>query len=338
MKTINTYQAMETSGILLNANESYKNIDNMIIKEIQEAMGNVLFHRYPDDNSTELIEAYSKYIHVDSECIMAGNGSDEMLGTIIGLEIKENKKLYTLSPDFSMYDYYVSMHNGKMIKYQCNVEDDFDVNQFIACGKENKVDMILFSNPNNPTGKVIPQQDLIKIIEAFSNIYVVVDEAYSDFDDTTMLDYINQYPNLLVTRTLSKAFALAGIRCGFLIGNKQTIAKIKPYKVPYNVNRLTQLVGTIALKYVDKVKENIAEIKKERDHLYQQYLLLHREDVKLYPSKTNYLYGVSANKDRLMEAFKQQGIIVRQYQDGSFRITIGSPEQNKRVLEVLKTF
>lgn len=338
MKKISGYNAMETEGILLNANESYKNISEPIIKEIQEAMGKLAFHRYPEDSNAELVNAYAKYIKKDADCIMAGNGSDEMLGTIIGLTMKENKKLYTLSLDFSMYDYYTSMHNGEMIKYPYGIEDEFNVDDFIKMGKEKKVDMILFSNPNNPTGKVIKQSDLIKIVEAFSDIYVIIDEAYADFDDTTMLDYIDTYQNLLVTRTLSKAFALAGIRCGFLIGNKETMKTLIPYKVPYNVNRMTQLVGTIVLQHTDEILANIQEIKAERDALYEEYLKLDRKDITLYPSKTNYLYGTSTNKDKFMNALKAKNIVIRNYNDDSFRITIGSKEQNQMIFDVLKTF
>lgn len=338
MKKIDGYQAMETEGILLNANESYKNISDALIKEIQEEIGYVKFNRYPEDSNQQLVKAYAKYIQKDAACIMAGNGSDEMLGIMIGLTMKEGKKLFTLSLDFSMYDYYTSMHNGEMLKYPMSVEDDFDVDAFIAMGKEKQVDLILFSNPNNPTGKVILQKDLLKILEAFPDIYVIIDEAYADFDDTTMLDYIDTYKNLLVTRTLSKAFALAGIRCGFLIGNKETMEMIKPYKVPYNVNRMTQLVGSIVLQHSDEVLANIEEIKTERDALYTEYLKIGRDDIKLYPSKTNYLYGKAINKKRFMDVLKSKSIVIRDYRDDSFRITIGSKQQNQMILDVLKTF
>lgn len=338
MKKISSYSAMETEGILLNANESYKNLSEGLIKEIQEAMGSVLFHRYPEDSNKELVEAYASYIKKDADCIMAGNGSDEVLGTIIGLTMKEGKKLYTLSLDFSMYDYYTSMHNGEMLKYPYAIDSEFNVDDFIKMGKDNEVDMILFSNPNNPTGKVIAQSDLIKIVEAFPDIYVIIDEAYADFDDTTMLDYIETYKNLLVTRTLSKAFALAGIRCGFMIGHKETMNMIKAYKVPYNVNRMTQLVGTIVLKHTDEIVANINEIKAERDAFYAEYLKIDRDDIVLYPSHTNYLYGKSTRKEAFMNALKEKNIVIRDYSDDSFRITIASKEINQMILDVLKSF
>lgn len=338
MKLVNNYQVKQDEGILLNANESSQNIEAKMIEEIQTAIGNIAFHRYPEDSSNIVKQAYANYINKEPCQIIVGNGSDEMLGLLIGLQIKEGKKLYTLSLDFSMYDYYVGMHNGDVIKYDWEMDNEFDVDDFIKVGKQQKVDMILFSNPNNPTGRVMSQSDLCKIVEAFSEQYVIIDEAYADFDDTTMLSYVDTYPNLLVTRTLSKAFALASIRCGFLIGSKDTIAKIEVFKVPYNVNTLTQVVASVVLQYKQYVHTHIEEIKTQREQMYQQYIELNKQGFKLYPSKTNYLYGVCDNIEKLTKLFQEQEIVIRYYKDNSFRITIGTREENTKVLEVIKAY
>lgn len=338
MKKIDTYQAIQQNGILLNANESSKNLADNILKEIQEAIVKIDFNRYPDDHCESLCKAYAKYVKLDPKQVMVGNGSDEMLGLLIGLNISSNKKLYTLSPDFSMYDYYVGMHNGTMLKYKKGVDDHFDVDDFIAYGKENEVDMVLFSNPNNPTGKVLPQETLCKIVESFADKYVIIDEAYVEFDESSMLTYLNRYENLLITRTLSKAFSLAGIRCGFLLGNIQTMTKLKPFKVPYNVNSVTQCVAEIVLSHQDEIIKEINQIKQRREKMYQAYKELKRDDITLYESKANFFYGKSRKKKKLMQAFQQAGIVIRDYDDDSFRISIGSDEENQKVLEVLKNF
>ena len=333
-----TYNVIKQNGILLNANESYYNVSDEILQEILMAIKDIAFHRYPEDSNALLCESYSKYVKLEKSQIMAGNGSDELLGLMIGLTIKKGKKLYTMAPDFSMYDYYVSMHEGEVITYKNGAEDVFDVTQFIEKGKKEKVDMILFSNPNNPTGKSLTEQEIITIIEAFKDKVIIVDEAYGEFNDVSMIPYVNTYKNLFVTRTLSKAFGMAGIRCGFLMGNKESMEKVIPYKVPYNVNTLTQCVGSIILNHVEEIKENINEIKKERDLLYQEYQKLNKEDLKLYPSKANYLYGKTTRFTDLKNAFEKENIQIRYYQNNSFRITISSKEVNINVLHVLKTF
>lgn len=338
MKKINTYQTIQHNGILLNANESSKNLASNILKEIQEAIVNIDFNRYPNDHCETLCAAYAKYANIDSKQVMVGNGSDEMLGLLIGLNISQDKKLYTLSPDFSMYDYYVGMHNGSMVKYTKEVEDDFDVEDFIAYGKENKIDMVLFSNPNNPTGKTIPQDTLCKIIEAFADKYVIIDEAYVEFDESSMVSYLDKYENLLITRTLSKAFALAGVRCGFLLGNQKTMEKLRPFKVPYNVNSVTQCIAEIVLLNQDEFITEMNQIKQRRDKMYQSYQEINRDDITLYESKANFFYGKSTKKKALMKAFIQAEIVIRNYEDDGFRISVGSAEENQKVLEVLKNF
>lgn len=336
MKEISTYQAMESEGILLNANESFTNLSLAIRKEIAEKMIDMPFQRYPIDGSDSLISAYASFSNKKKTQIIAGNGSDEMLGLLIGLTMKEGKKLYTLHPDFSMYDYYCGMHGGKMVTYAMDPEKPFCVEQFIAKGKNEQVDMILFSNPNNPTGRVIAPSNLIKIVEAFPRIPVVIDEAYADFDETTMLDYVDQYPHLFVTRTLSKAFALAGARIGFLIGNEATMQRVVPYKVPYNVNRMSEIAGCVVLSHQEEINQNIAWIKQARDSLYQKIAALKKENITIYPSKTNYLYGKSKDKEKLLSLLKKKNIVIRNYADDSFRITIGDETANEMVYEIIK--
>lgn len=338
MKKIDSYVANQNDGILLNANENYQNLSFPIRQKIAEAILNCDFNRYPDDHNTIVAKSYAEYINMDEDQILVGNGSDEVLGLLIGLKMGKNKKLYTFSLDFSMYDYYATMYDGEVIKYEYPIEKQFNVEEFIDQGKKEKVDMILFSNPNNPTGRAIAQEDIIKIVKAFSDIYVVIDEAYADFDESTMLPYVNEYNNLFVTRTMSKAFTSAALRCGFLVGNKKEMENIMPYKVPYNVNTLTQLSASIVLKYSDEIKQNIDEIKKERDSLFEKFIQLNRKDIILYPSKTNYLYGKTSRKEALMKAFDEKQIVIRNYKDDSFRITIGSKEQNEIVFDVLRTF
>ena len=247
------YETKCNDGILMNANESYYNINEAMLQAFKDALNQVEFHRYPIDDSPALRKAYANYIGVEAENVMVGNGSDEMLGLIISLSIKGGKKVLTLDPDFSMYDYYTSMANGELLKYPMGPDTVFDVYDFIEFGRRNNIEMILFSNPNNPTGRSMTQAELIKIIEAFPRNLVVIDEAYADFADFTMLPYIHQYPNLVILRTMSKAFGMAGIRCGFMVACTSTMNTIYPYKVPYNVNVLTQAMAEIALQHLDLV-------------------------------------------------------------------------------------
>ena len=333
-----TYQVIQEEGIRLNANESPFPISEACLKEVIEAVKTIEFHRYPDDSHQQLKEAYAKYLGLQKEQLIMGNGSDEMIGLMIGLAISPNKTVYTLKPDFSMYDYYTGMHGGRMITYSYDLNQPFHVEDFIQKGKKEQVNMILFSNPNNPTGKIISSADIKTILQAFPNIPVIIDEAYGEFADQSMLEYIDTFPNLLILRTMSKAFGMAALRLGFLIGCASTIARIRPYKVPYNVNSLTQMIGKIVLHHQEEMKDNITNIIKERERMYKQIQSMSLTNVQFFSSHANYLYGTSNNKQTFLQALKEKRIIIRDYADSdAFRITIGTQKDNTQVLSIIQS-
>lgn len=335
MKQSNTYVANQKGSILLNANESDQNLDTVIVEAIKDAMNDIEFHRYPEDSNKAIRQAYANIISKDVEEVLCGNGSDEMLGLIISLFIAKGKKLYTLSPDFSMYDYYVGMHDGIMEKYIYGIDDEFDVEAFIQQGKKQDVNLIIFSNPNNPTGKIIPQNELKQILSAFSDIPVVIDEAYADFCEESMLDEISNYDNLYITRTLSKAYAMAGLRCGYIISNKKNIAYLKKYKVPYNVNVLTQKVVEIALSYQSLFQKRIEKVKQNRRLMYEAYKTIESSCITLYPSYANYFYGTT-NTPLFYKLLEEKDITIRKYSDSEFRITVSSEVQNQMILDIIE--
>lgn len=338
MKQTSQYQAMKQEGILLNANESSVNLPLAIREEIAQAIQETAFNRYPQDDYTALREAYARYLQLQPEQIIAGNGSDEMLGLMIGLYIGKGKKLYTLAPDFSMYDYYCGMHDGEMCRWTIEPGEAFDTEGFIAYGRQEQVSMVLFSNPNNPTGGSIPKPELCRIVEAFADIPVIIDEAYAEFDDSSMIDMLDRYDHLFVTRTLSKAFSLAAIRCGFLLGNTKAMDKIRSAKVPYNVNVLSERAARIVLAHHEEITAAADALKARRDQMFIQLKQLEDETLTVYPSKANYFYGRCTKKEELLQAFADAGIQIRSYADEGFRITVGTEEENALVLSVLKTY
>lgn len=333
-----TYQVVQADGIRLNANESPFPISKDCLKEISEAIADIEFNRYPDDTHQQLKEAYARYLKVNSDQLIMGNGSDEMIGLLIATQISKGDHVYTMEPDFSMYDYYTGMHGGIMTKYQYPLDTPFDVNDFIANGKKAKAKLVLFSNPNNPSGQCIPQANIIKIIEAFHDCYVVVDEAYGEFSDTTMLPYLKQYENLIVLRTMSKAFGMAAIRCGCMVGTHHTISKLISYKVPYNINSLTQACAIVLLSHSSAMERNISVLVQERERMLQEIAKAKLTDVVIYPSKANYLYGTSSKKQAFLKALKQQNIYIRDFANSdSFRISIGTVSENNLVLDIMKS-
>ncbi|MBR3358007.1 MAG: histidinol-phosphate transaminase [Solobacterium sp.] len=331
------YETHVQTGTLLNANERSLPLEETLREEIAAALKEVAFNRYPDSSQTELRSAYAEVIGVDPGQLIAGNGSDQILGYLIGTFLGPGKKLMTLDPDFSMYDYYASSYGASVIKYPIDLTQDFSVRAFIAWMKEQNGDMILFSNPNNPSGICLDPDAVREILNAFTEIPVVIDEAYIEFADTeSSAGMVNEYPNLYVTRTLSKAFGLAGIRTGFLVTSVNNAEPLREGYVPYALNTLSMKTASIVLSHAEELLQYAENVKKERRKLYEKAAAL--KCLKFYPSQANFLYGESAHKQRLLEEFAKAGIVIRDYRGkDAFRITIGTEEENRAVWEVLQT-
>ena len=331
------YQVIQESGISLHANESPYPIEDSIKAELKAALSTIPFHRYPDDRALQLREAYAAYLRVDPACIMAGNGSDELIGLLISVCITKGKRILTLDPDFSMYDYYAKRNEGVLIKYPYDGENPFDIHDAIAFAQAQRIDMILLSNPNNPSGHWIPVCDIDILCRFFPQIPIVIDEAYGEFAPESSISLLAKYPQLFVLRTMSKAFGMAGLRCGFLLADKDTMSKLSPYKVPYNVNAFTQCAAVILLSHQEQMYRHVQAIIQERERLYHALREQFQGILTIHPSHANYLYGASRKKEEMIQVLTDHHITIRNYADSDhFRITIGTPEENNLLLSVLQ--
>ena len=326
------YQAHTQTGILLNANEYYDNQPEEIRSRLAELAMTMAYNRYPDNSQTVIREAYAKAMNLTADQILAGNGSDQMLGYIISRTLKPHDVLVTLKPDFSMYDYYAESYGAKVAKFACNESGDFDVDEFIAFAKKKDAKMILFSNPNNPTGHCLSIADVEKIVTADHKIPVVIDEAYMEFaDEESALSLVDKHDNLYVTRTLSKAYGLAGLRVGFLVTNARRMQELRGSFVPYALNSFSAAAAAIVLEY--DISARVDAIKAERDRVYEAL----KDDVWVYPSAANFLYARSDHKEALLEALAEKDIVIRNYAGTPyFRITIGTPEDNDTIIQIVR--
>ena len=338
MKDIKEYRVNRMdNGIILHANESCFPISEKVKYKFKEAIEHIEFQRYPEIDAFSLREAYAKKYNLTSNEVLCGNGSDEMLGILINTNIWKDNKVLTLSLDFSMYDYFVSFNEGVMVKYPVEKDGSFDLTKFIELGKKEKVNMIMFSNPNNPTGHTLTNEEIKVLLEAFQDIPVVIDEAYGDFADETMIDEINNYDNLFVTRTMSKAYSLAGARVGFLLSNAKNIKELSAYKEPYTVNVLSTQLALLQLEEDEAIQKQIEMIKKLRKQLFLDLNKIKNDDLWINESNANFIYGKTNCKDKLFEALEKNEILIRNYQDDSFRITVGNKEENQEVVRVFES-
>lgn len=331
--------ADSTESIRLNSNEVYMDLDDDLKQKLKESLSNLEFNRYPSNDMSEIKKLYADYADVKPENIIVCNGSDESLDIIIGSIINDDKKVLTLSPDFVMYDFFTNMFKGKLVKYDTGSKVSFNMDEFIALGKSEDVDLIVFSNPNNPTGMAVNLADILELLNEFRDKTVIIDEAYYEFNGETVLPYINEFKNLIVTRTLSKAWGLAALRMGFLISNEENINKFMENKVPYTVSSFSKVAAETVLKDKEIPRRNTEIIVKERNLLYDKLKKIQdvsHGSVTFYESKSNYIYGRTEYKERMLQSLSENHIYLRNYEGNAFRITVGSSEQNKKLLAVLK--
>ncbi len=323
----------------LDANESPFNLGQAYREEIGEKVKNLSFNIYPDEDSDRIKELFGDYLGARPEEITIGNGSDELLGNIISFLLKEGDKLFLFEVDFGMYTYYAGKRGVEPVYYQLRPGEDFEVGDFIQAVRESGANMLMFSNPNNPTGRAIKREELEEIIQSIDHIPVILDEAYGEFSDKSLLDSFREYDNLYITRTLSKALGLAAIRVGACVSREENIKFLEENKAPYNVSSLGQLTAETVLSgdYEEDVEKNVAYIVGERERIFQALEAMDSDSFTYFPSEANFVYMESDKQEEIVEKFINQGIAVRDFGDSkSFRISIGRKEDNDKVLTILE--
>ena len=200
-----------TYRIRLDANESFYNMSDGIKDEIKEIIDTMAFNRYPDSTAEKPIKAFAKYYGISPENVTATNGSDEMLYILASAMLERNSVVVVAEPDFSMYRFYSALSENEVIAYKKTADLQIDVDELIKTVNENNADMVIFSNPCNPTGQGITAENARKLIKSVKAL-VVLDEAYMDFWNESILKEAAEYDNLIVLKTASKAIGSASIR------------------------------------------------------------------------------------------------------------------------------
>ncbi|WP_139905549.1 histidinol-phosphate transaminase [Clostridium thermarum] len=325
-------------SVRLDANESFLAFPEELKTDLWKALNNVMFNRYPDTDSTELCMLYGRYCGIDPKYILAGNGSDEIIQILINGFLDCGDAVLTLKPDFSMYKFFASLMGAYVLEYDLGEELEFKIEDFVRLAKDEDVKLIIFSAPNNPTGRTISREEILYIVDKVDAL-VVVDEAYFEFCGETVIDCITEFENLAVMRTCSKAMSLAAARVGFIIAGEKIIENFKKVKTPFNVNALSQAAAAVILRHPELIKSNVEKIISERDYLYERLVELQkrvgREKFQIYPTKSNFVYIKSSEAKKIYESLKEKAIGIRFF-GKNLRINAGSREENDALLAALE--
>lgn len=298
------------------------------------------FNRYPDPLQVQLKEKIAALKGVRPTQIMLGVGSDEPIDLIFRIFCEPAKdNVVAINPTYGMYGVCADINN---VSYkQVNLNDDFtlDADKVLkACDKHTKV--VFLCSPNNPTGNSLRRTEIEKIILGFEGI-VVIDEAYIDFsNEPSWLASLDQYPNIIVLQTFSKAWGMAALRCGMAFASEEIIAFFNKVKYPYNLNLLTQEAVYKQVENVEQKNEWVKALLMERKSLIDALQALPLVK-KIYPTDANFVLVKVDDANKIYKQLVDKGIIVRNRNtvtlcEGCLRITVGTPSENKQLLTALQ--
>jgi len=324
------------------ARDEYKGVKAEVFLDANENPYNTPINRYPDPLQGELKKQISNLKSVPSECIFLGNGSDEAIDLIFRVFCNPGKdNVLAIAPTYGMYEVCADINDVEYRKVLLNQDFQIDASKLLAaCDSNTKV--IFICSPNNPTGNNICRIEIEKVLESFQGI-VVVDEAYSDFSSVRpfRLD-LQQYSNIVILNTFSKAWGCAAIRLGMAFASSQIIELFNKVKYPYNVNLLSQLKASEVLSDVSKIQKRVNMIVEARMCLVDAFAQLPICE-KIYPTDSNFFLAKVVGADEIYKYLVAKGIIVRNRNHvelcgDCLRITIGTNEENRKLLSALRTY
>lgn len=327
---------------VINANENYLNVLTIpgVKEELIQALDTFRPQIYPKPMSDDIREALADYIGAKPENFIVGNGGDEMISYLLGTFLDPGDQILIHSPTFDMYELGAETLGASAIKVQDLPGYRRDQKGLLEAVRRYQPKVTVICNPNNPTGDLLPRAFIEEVLKAADNI-VFVDEAYMEFaQKESVIDLIDTYPNLIVLRTLSKAFALAGMRCGYLAADEALIEAIAKIKAPYNLNAFTQLFAPIVIRH----REDIFKVRDatcvERDRLYAAMKEI--PGVTVYPSCTNFLLvQVDKKQEEIFEALRKKDILVKIYRNSQdipngFRISVTTKDVDDVLISVFR--
>lgn len=322
--------------IRLDANESFIAPSADLLSKAAENI-NLNINRYPDPYAVKAVNAFSGFYGVNPDIVTAGNGSDELISLITSCFLKKGDKILCLSPDFSMYFFYPMIYELDMIVLEKETDLSINIDKVITAAKKNNVKCIIFSNPCNPTSLGISAVEVKRLIIS-TDALIVIDEAYMEFWNQSILTETEKYDNLIILKTCSKALSLAGVRLGFAVSNQTLTTALRAAKSPYNVNSVTQEIGALVLSDKVRIKNNISAIKTSISGLYTELNELRFSFFKIiYKPCTNFLFIEADNAENIYNYLLEQSIAVR-LMGNNLRITCGTSGENEELIKALKQY
>jgi len=325
--------------VKLNSNENFfmpkEKLANFLREVVEESDPRI----YPQEEENEVKNALGEYLGVTPESIVIGGGSDPLIDLVTRLFLEKGAEALSIEPTFSLYRHLVSLLGAKYVGVPLKNDFSLDAKGILDAVTPN-ARMLFLCSPNNPTANQFKIEEIQALVKEFPGL-VVVDEAYVEFADYSIVRLVEKFENLMVFRTFSKAFGLAGLRLGYAISNQGLATTFsEKAQLPYPADSIALKMGLKLLTNIEIVKENVGQLKKERGRLIDR--LNNVKEVKAFDSQTNFvLFQTKKNSNEVFEALLRRGILVRNVGKilnfgGCLRATVGLPEMNDKLLAALE--
>ena len=321
------------------ANESPFDLPPEIRQELTEAIAQLNFNRYPDPGSDLLRTELCERLGVDKTEIVVGNGSDELIGNFMLAFGRPEACVSFPTPTFSMFGILAQVARLKAVGLPLDDGFDLDPEMWNVHLDAHAINLVFLSYPNNPTGTNFSAEAIRQILSRPDTL-VLLDEAYYEFSGQSLMEERERYPNLVITRTFSKAYGLAGLRVGYLIAHPAVVDELNKVRLPYNLNRFSQIAATLILKHPDRLTQHLQLIRSERERVFNELIAI--DGIHPFPTDANFvLFRTDPPAHEVFQRLLDHGVLVRNLDrpgplQNCLRITIGTPEDNDLFLEGLR--
>ena len=321
-------------AIKLDSNENFALDKEFVASVASEAARQVDLREYPLDQLEELYSRLAEYAGVDEKFVAAGSGSDQIIELL--LSTLGGSRATVFSPTFSYFINRCELHGMKVHQVPLGQDFKLEEKEFLKSAK--KSDLVYICSPNNPTGNQIDKETVLEIIDSLKGKLILIDEAYADFADYSLSQDASRRGNVIVLRTLSKAFGLAGARVGYMVANEKFIRTFRSViQSPYPISTLSLAIASGVLAKADYVQRTIRTVKSERGRVFDR--LSRIEGIKTFPSDANFLFIEAGRHYQVIsKALESNGIVVKMLGNiashrGCMRVTIGTREINDKFLQ-----
>ena len=327
--------------VMISANENAADVPFDLRREIEREVRKVAFNRYPDPLANDLRDLIAEANGLDRDQVLMSNGGDELL---FGLALAwggPGRKFLNMPPTFTVYKNNAQLTNTTIVDVPRKPDFSIDEEAVLARLAQGDIDFTIVTSPNNPSGNLVDPAFVSLMCQA-SDTLVMVDEAYFEFSRHTARPLLGRFENLVILRTFSKAFSLAGVRMGYLLGSEDVLREFKKVRQPYSVDAVSQAIARVVYANRAEFERGIELIIDERARLLEELGAM--EGVEAFPSAANYiLFRLSPGHDagRVWQQLLDAGVLIRDFSraeglENCLRVSVGSPEENTRFLEELR--